>query len=105
MKSITLPKTAEINPLEVLATVAMSGGTQGMTIADMRQRLKIADAVDAAKKANAPCVELEDAEHGLLVRLLDVHPFAIAHKDLVAIADAVREAKDAAVIKSPKSTE
>lgn len=63
---------------------------QGCNIADMRRRMKVMDAVEAATGDE---LTLEDADYDMLKGAYHAFPFRVAHKDLVAVADKFDGAK------------
>ena len=56
---------------------------QGCNINDMRKRMKVMDAIEAADGE----VVLEDADFDLLKGCFNSFPFRLVHKDIVAIGD------------------
>jgi len=57
---------------------------QGCTIADMRKRMRVMDAIEAAEGGE---VTLEDADYELVKAVYHANQFRLVHKDLLAIAD------------------
>lgn len=89
MKSIELSSNTEHQTREVLKIVMEQGSALGMNIGDMRKRMAI---IDKLERANG-VLELEDADWQILKDIYAQHPWRIAHKDLLAIADAIENAK------------
>lgn len=89
MKSIELSSNTEHQTREVLKLVMEQGSAQGMNIGEMRKRMGI---IDRLERANG-VLELEDADWQTLKDIYAQHPWRIAHKDLLAIADAIENAK------------
>lgn len=88
MKAITLQSEGrKFKPGDILRSVCETA-PEGVQIGEMRQRLRILDALD---KANGQ-LTLEDADHALLRSLLGKFRFAVAHADIVAAIDAVESA-------------
>ncbi len=94
MKSIALPAATEHQPRAIIKAVAETPSRDGgqqvpITIGEMRQRIRILDALDKSTDT----LTLEDADYDRLVALFDVFPFGMAHRDIVALADAIAGAK------------
>lgn len=88
MKSIALSDNTVHQTREVIKIVLEQGTAHGMTIGEMRKRIGI---LDKLEKANG-VLELEDAEWQSLKEIYAQHPWRIAHRDLLAIADAIEKA-------------
>lgn len=65
---------------------------KGFDLAEVRERLKIMDKIEAA--IDAFCVDLEDAEHALLKRAFSEATFIGVDRILIDVADRVMDAKD-----------
>jgi hypothetical protein len=93
MKFIPYRDRGTMKTTDVLTLVIAQGQHQqgGVRADEMRQRVRILDALERDK--DAPGLQLEDAEHGMLQRLINDFPFSIAHRDLLQIIDDVNEAK------------
>lgn len=89
MKTIPLREDGEIKSRDVIAQVAKYAGKEGINVDEMRRRIRILDALDAA---TGDALQLEDADHAVLVRALKGFPFAVAHRDLLRIVDDIEEA-------------
>lgn len=87
MKTIELVDFEKFSTRAVLRQIieGVSPNSGGLSVSDMRRRIKLLDKVEAADKK----LELEDADHNYLVQLLQGFPFGVVHPDLVAIADAI----------------
>lgn len=57
---------------------------QGCNIAEMRKRIRVMDAIEAARGNE---MTLEDADYELLRQVFYANQFRLVHRDLVAIAD------------------
>jgi len=57
---------------------------QGCNIAEMRRRMRVMDAIEAAQGDE---MTLEDADYELLKNVFHANQFRLVHKDLLAIAD------------------
>lgn len=57
---------------------------QGCNIAEMRRRIRVMDAIEAAQGDE---MTLEDADYDLLKGVFHANQFRLVHKDLLAIAD------------------
>lgn len=74
---------------QLLAIVnAPIGGQGGVSVADMRSAIKIADKLEVAKDA----VELEDAEHEFLNARVQAWPWPLVHVIFLEFSDAVEKA-------------
>lgn len=92
MKSIALSPNTKFPTAEVLRQIVETASNdKGVTVAEMRRRFRLLDAIDAA--GGSATLLLEDADHAFLNSLMDGFRFAIVHKDLVAIHEAVEKAK------------
>lgn len=90
MKSIKLEKFEEVTSAEVLkGIVEMVPRGQGVSIGDMRWRLKMIDQIDASDSE----LLIEDADYDKLNAMVVDFPFGIVSADLVKIADAVEKAE------------
>lgn len=91
MKRIELPAVeAPLNACEVLQTVINAPIGGGITIVEMRKRLRIIDALAAAK--GKAYVVLEDEEHAMLSTIISQFPFGMVSKDIDRIVTAVESA-------------
>lgn len=72
-----------------------SSPSNAITIEEMRRRVRVMDAIDAALEASADKLVLEEADHQMLKQAVSTFPFSVAHKDLLAILDDVVNAADA----------
>lgn len=89
MRSIELSDNTQHQTRDVLKLVLEQGSAQGMNLGEMRKRMGILDKLEKANGA----LELEDAEWQTLKDIYAQHPWRVAHKDLLAIADAIERAK------------
>lgn len=91
MKLIALHDRDPFKIRDVIRAVASQPNPgRGIDVAEMRQRCRL---LDALEKAQGDSLALEDADHALLVRLINAFQFATAHPQLLAIVDDVVEAK------------
>lgn len=94
MRLIPLNDTREIKASEIIHLIASTvpQGAPGMDIGEMRQRMRILEALE--KNKGAEVLELEDADWELLKRLYAVPGrFRQVHKDVAAIQDDIVNAK------------
>lgn len=71
----------------------LSTSPGGQNLGEMRKRLTVLTKIEDAPQG-ADGVSLEDAEHAALVQMLENRSdFLITSRDIIAIADAVIEAK------------
>jgi len=82
-KTIRLIEGGTFTSKRVLVEV-LSLPPQGCNIADMRKRMRVMDAIEAAEGDE---VTLEDADCELLKGVFHANQFRLVHKDLLAIAD------------------
>jgi hypothetical protein len=87
MKRVSLELIGNFKPRNLIdAVVSTSGGQQGISVPQMRGRVRVLDALEAAP-ADADVFLLEDADFNLLSELMNAYPYNIAHKDLLAVID------------------
>jgi hypothetical protein len=86
MKTIQLIEGETYKSRQVLADVVRLT-PQGVDIEDMRRRLKVLDAIEAAQGDD---LTLEDAQFDLLKTCFITFRFGIVHKELIAIADTLK---------------
>ncbi len=67
---------------------ALSLPPQGCNIAEMRKRMRVMDALEAAQGDE---LTLEDADYELLKNVFHANQFRLVHKDLLAIADTLSD--------------
>jgi hypothetical protein len=89
MRRIPLRSTGAFDSRTVLAQVAGTSAAKAIGIGEMRRRVRILDALDAAAGED---VLLEDADYDALRAAIGEFPFALAHRDLLRIVDDVLEA-------------
>jgi len=68
---------------------AAGGAPNGMTVAQMRSRIRILDAIDSGKDE----IRLEDAEYSTLVDAINGMPWVRADRHILQIIDDVLSAK------------
>mgnify|MGYP000901203918 CR=1 FL=1 len=71
---------------------------QGSNLDDMRKRMRVLDALDAADPTG---VSIEDADHKVLVDAVKAFPFVRLSKGLLQICDDIIEAKAPPVVQLP----
>lgn len=89
MKTLPLKKYETNATVDVIKVVVERAQLQGMDLAEMRQRCRI---LDALGKSNG-VLELEDADWAALKIIYNGYRFPVAHKDFLAIADDIEQAK------------
>lgn len=92
MKLIPLTEGKTFKAVDILSTVMGSSPTNSVNVNEMRQRVRVLDAIEARGAATE--IRLEDADYELLSRVLSAFPFSVAHKELLGIIDDVLNAKD-----------
>jgi hypothetical protein len=91
MKSIPLRDETPFETREVIKAVASQPSPgQGINAMEMRQRCRL---IDALEVAGGEYLMLEDADHALLVRLINAFQFGTAHPKLLAVIDDVLHAR------------
>lgn len=92
-KKFTITLAGQDNELtyaEVYIQVLSSQPQGGFSLSDYSERLKVLDKLKEAKDT----IELEDAEHALLISALDNFKPAILDKGIGESVNALREAKE-----------
>lgn len=84
MKAVELKEFGQFKVKDVITTM-VGAPAAGNKAAEMRQRVRILDAVEGAKDL----LVLEDADYSLLKDITENFPFAIANKDLLAVLDTI----------------
>lgn len=91
MKSIPLRDEAPFKSIEVITLVVKQPVQgQGINADDMRRRVRL---LDALEKADGDSLLLEDADHAVLVRLINGFQFGTADRRLLQIIDDIADAK------------
>ena len=62
---------------------------KGLTLEEMRQGIKIMDIL----LSEPEIIDLEDSDYEFLLQKVNTMPWAMYHKDIVAFADEVKQAK------------
>lgn len=90
MKSIQLVNYQTFTTRDVIKQIieAVPPTSGGIPLPEMRARMKLLDKLDATGDA----LDLEDAEHAHLLRLLQAFPFGVVHAELVLITDGIENA-------------
>lgn len=92
MKRITLRAGGKVfNSVDVFKQVAEHSPQRPFTIEEMRKRVKLLDAIDAA---TGDTLVVEDAEHELLKKALQEFPWNRADRELLKIIEDGIEARD-----------
>jgi hypothetical protein len=90
VKSFELKKRIQFDDKKVIKDVCSMHTESGINIDRMRLMMKILDKVETANGS----VSLEDTEHAALLDQFNGFPFAVAHKDLIDLHDAIKGAKE-----------
>lgn len=69
---------------------------QGMNLTQMRSRIRVLDALDAAGDGD---ILLEDADFTVVTEAINAMPWGLADRNLLAIIDGVLNSKKAATVK------
>lgn len=90
MKTIRLRDDIAQKSRDVIRqVVTLADQRTGVNIDQMRRRMKVLDALD---KANGE-LRLEDADWEVLKAVYETFPFGMVNKDVLTIADDIRDAK------------
>lgn len=92
IKVLTIEPTETTPPYntKMIMREVASASTKGMNIAQMRSRIKILDALDAA--GNEDMISLEDAEFEALKDAMNEMAWARADRDLLRVIDGILNA-------------
>lgn len=74
-----------------LLSQVLGGDAKGMTVSEMRERVKIIDKLDSYKSDSV--IELEDAEHAKVKAVYSATQWGIADKQFVAVLDDLENPK------------
>lgn len=96
MKYIQLVKHGQWDTRSVLKQV-MNASPKGMLLDEMRKRIKIMDALDEMARLT---LDVDEEQFKLITGALINFQFGVAHKDLLAVIDAVLEAPSEPVVKA-----
>jgi hypothetical protein len=88
MKTIKLIDRQIVPARKTLIDVMSQHGARGITIGEIRNCVNVISKLESAKDS----VDLEDAEHAVLLRYFDQFQFALAHPDIVALHDDLKGA-------------
>lgn len=96
MKTIRLRKGEKFPSIDVLKSVAElpSAESRGFGLEEIRRRMRLLDVIEKVP-ADAESLALEDADYEFLRMLYGRFPFALAHRDIVTIADDLEKPLDA----------
>lgn len=89
MKAIEIKKRSKYDDIEILRQVCSAHGDRGINIGTMRTLIKVLDKLETAKDE----LLLEDEEYNVLRRHFESFNFAIAHRDITELHDAITTAK------------
>lgn len=101
MKAVRLCNLDGLKTIDVIRSVInqprqpnpRKGTAGGLTIADIRARCRVEDEIDKLGP-DADTLLLEDADHGTLVHAFNDFTWGASNKKVLAIIDAVMEAKE-----------
>jgi hypothetical protein len=82
---------------EVILKALNAGGLQGVTVEAMRNRIKVIDKVEQARKEEQDYILLEEVEHTTLLEQVKVFPFARVFRSAVQLLDEIEHAADVEV--------
>ena len=85
MKTIKIENKGKFNAVELIKT-AVSVSSSGMSLDQMRGRIRVLDAIDAMREGETRLI-LEDADYTALSEAINAQPWAIADRDLLAVID------------------
>ena len=85
-------RDGQLSSLEVFAAVAEKSPHQPLSIADMRQRVRILDAIEKADGGGT--LLLEESEHKALCQALEAFPWSSATRELLTVIDDVLDAPE-----------
>jgi hypothetical protein len=91
MKRIEQKKEGDFTTAKLLQQVCETS-INGMNLTQMRSRIRVLDAVEAAGDGD---IMLEDADFNTLSEAINSQQWALAKKQLLVIIDGVLEAKNA----------
>ena len=89
MRHIALRKATSFSTIEVLKEVLLRPGPQGVSVDEMRERLRLLELVRAAE--GMPVLELDNADYQLILTMLEGFRFGMVTKELVDIVDGILE--------------
>lgn len=81
---------------------ACAGTPDGLSIGEVRERMKVLDALDAMEAAGGTVLELEDFHHATAQAAVNRSKWVAANKWILDGCDRVLEAKDKAEAKAEK---
>lgn len=92
MKTFAIQKRSQFDDKKIIKDVCSMHQERGINIDRMRLMMKVLDKVEAANGT----VRLEDTEHAALLDQFNSFPFAVAHRDILELHDAIKDAKELA---------
>jgi hypothetical protein len=82
---------------EVILKALNAGGLQGVTVEAMRNRIKVIDKVEQARKGGIDHVLFEETELSTLQEQVKVFPFSRVFRSAVQLLDEIEHAADVEV--------
>jgi hypothetical protein len=79
---------------EVMISSLRAGGAQGITVEEMRRRIKALDRVEEAKKEERDHVLLEEAEHTVVLEMVKQFRFGGLFRGAIQMIDELEHAAD-----------
>lgn len=97
MKRIDLSPVAkapdDFSPYDLLLQTAQFAGKDGVPPKEIRERIRVMDAFEAAGP-DAAFVDLEDADHLALCRAIEQTRWSVALRHVIAVLDRVEKAAE-----------
>jgi hypothetical protein len=88
MKAIEQKKLGEFETAKLMKQVCETS-INGMNLTQMRSRIRVLDAIDAA---GDKAIMLEDSDYSTLTEAINGMPWALASRDLLAVIDGILNA-------------
>jgi len=79
---------------ELMIHCINAGTKEGILISEMRAKLKVVELLEDSRDRDV--IELEDADHEVVLEAVKTMKWAVIHRDIVEFAEAVEEATDKA---------
>lgn len=96
MKSIEQKTLGEFSTAKLIKQVCETS-INGMNLTQMRSRIRVLDALDAA--GDKP-IELEDSDFNTVTEAINGMPWALANRDLLAVIDGILNSKKPGKLKA-----
>jgi len=104
MKYVKLRVYSDVKSTDIFTmAVKFSPPNQGVSIEEMRRRVRVLDAFEANKDPVG--ITLEDADHETLVQALKSVPWTVSSKEVLTIVDDALDAKAPPVVHAAKAKE